>query len=86
MATQILSSGTDGASTADINLADGVSTSIIVRGAGRAYIEAKASDNSYWKMQGGELGVKGSRVLTVTGPLVFRVTRVPGVALAIDRE
>jgi hypothetical protein len=86
MATEILASGSGAASTADITLADGASTSIIVRGAGRACIEAKASDNSYWKMKDGDLGSKGSRVITVTGPLVFRVTRVAGAALAIDRE
>jgi hypothetical protein len=84
MATQILASGTTDASSSDITLADGASTTIIARGNGVGLIEARASDASYVTI--GQIGADRDKAVAVTGPLIFRVRRPAGTAVAFDRE
>jgi hypothetical protein len=84
MATNILASGTIPASSSDQTLADGASHTLIKVGLD-SQIDIEAKTVSGYRPFGALTDLEP--VLTITGPIIYRVTRgqVSG-ALAVDRE
>lgn len=91
---ELIATGTAQADSADVVLSDGASATIglfaaagvSITGDCKAVVERKASNNEYYGLPDGTLGV-GKREVQILGPATYRVRKyVSGVSFGVSKD